>query len=167
MAVQLSYMKFRWAIIPVFLVALLPGCKRNPNPTSDFLASPLTSGSDIKLSTDYKDKPVVVYLWATWCGPCKQFAPTLNSLADKYQPKGIPFLAISGEPKKLIAQSELKEPHRMTVLVDTFSSAAEAFGGESLPTIAILDKEHKMVWGSKGISQSTESNMRTILDGLI
>ena len=31
--------------------------------------------------------PLVVDLWATWCGPCRQIAPIVSELAEEFDGK--------------------------------------------------------------------------------
>jgi thioredoxin 1 len=33
------------------------------------------------------DLPLVVDLWATWCGPCRQIAPIVSELAEEFDGK--------------------------------------------------------------------------------
>lgn len=35
----------------------------------------------------FSDRPVLVYFWAHWCGPCTKVAPMLQAIADQFDDK--------------------------------------------------------------------------------
>ena len=53
-------------------------------------------GPAFRLS-DYKDKVVVLDIWATWCGPCRLEIPHLVRLSEEYGPRGVEVVGLSVE----------------------------------------------------------------------
>ena len=51
-------------------------------------------GGSLKLS-DYDNKVVVVNIWATWCGPCRQEMPDLVKLNHEYKSRGLIVLGLA------------------------------------------------------------------------
>jgi len=57
---------------------------------------PLLDGKKKKLA-DYSGKVLVVDLWATWCGPCRQEIPYLVEFAKQYKSKGVEVIGLTNE----------------------------------------------------------------------
>lgn len=54
------------------------------------------AGAPIKLS-DYAGKVLVLNLWATWCGPCRQETPELVKLYKEFRSQGVEVVGLSTE----------------------------------------------------------------------
>lgn len=51
-------------------------------------------GRDVRLA-DFSGKPLIINLWATWCGPCRLEMPQLVQLSAKYKDRGLNIIGIS------------------------------------------------------------------------
>jgi thioredoxin 1 len=43
-----------------------------------------TTDSDFENEVFTSEKPVLVYFWAGWCGPCRLVSPSISAIADSY-----------------------------------------------------------------------------------
>ena len=56
-------------------------------------------GNTFKLE-DKKGKVVLVDLWATWCGPCRDAMPDLVALQDKYRDKNFEIIGLDTDEEE-------------------------------------------------------------------
>lgn len=88
------------------MVGNQPALTAQPNmPNSQPVTLPATvmdasfktiDGGSKRLS-DYSGKVLVVDLWATWCGPCRQEIPHLIQMANEYKSKGVEVIGLTNE----------------------------------------------------------------------
>jgi thiol-disulfide isomerase/thioredoxin len=58
-------------------------------------------GKTVELNTLLgQGKPVVLNIWATWCGPCRQEIPHLVELAQKYSKEGLIVIGLTYQDYK-------------------------------------------------------------------
>ncbi|MBC8493378.1 MAG: thioredoxin TrxC [Candidatus Thioglobus sp.] len=87
----------------------IPTEKLNSNPNCGKCKQPLYKGDPISMTgtqltraIDKTDELLVVDFWATWCGPCQQFAPTFKQAASQLEPKAR-FIKIETEAEQAIS----------------------------------------------------------------
>ena len=71
---------------PTAFVALPDGVREAKLQTLD--------GESLKLS-DYTNKVLIVNIWATWCGPCRQEMPELVKISNEYKARGVVVLGLA------------------------------------------------------------------------
>jgi len=78
-----------------------PKCGKCKNPI--YTAQPINmTGVQLTRAIEKTDELLVVDFWATWCGPCQQFAPTFKQAASQLEPKAR-FIKIETEAEQAIS----------------------------------------------------------------
>ncbi len=49
------------------------------------------------------DKPVLVDIWAEWCGPCRMYSPIVDELSKDYTNK-VKFVKVNADDNQKIAE---------------------------------------------------------------
>lgn len=72
---------------------LQAGIVPKPNTIAPDFQLTTYDGQSVHLAS-YRGKVVVVNFWASWCVPCKDEQPVLESLWKRYQDRGVVFLGV-------------------------------------------------------------------------
>lgn len=100
--------------------------------------------------------PVVVNIWASWCGPCRVEAPLLQRAAHQYQSK-VTFLGVNAQDSsdsaaRFLTRYGITYPN----LVDVDGEITQALGFRGFPTTYILDGSGRVRFSVVGgISEQT------------
>ena len=98
-----------------------------------------------------KGYPVVVNIWASWCGPCRFEFPTLQKLSAAYG-KRVAFLGIDSQDSDDAAKTFLgEEPVPYPSYTDPDQSIKNLIGATvGLPDTAFYDRSGKLVYLKQG-----------------
>jgi len=82
-----------------FLVAAwLSGCGSTTSVrVEDVRVTPVTAADIQRAVRTAGAKAVLVNMWATWCGPCREEFPGLVRVAHKYQGQGLKVMLVSAD----------------------------------------------------------------------
>jgi thiol-disulfide isomerase/thioredoxin len=103
-------------------------------------------GRPVKIA-DFKGKPLLVNLWATWCAPCVKELPTLDKLAAGGAVKVVAVSQDSGPHPSVVAFLKSHQIGTLEPYQDSKMGLSGALGPDTvLPTSILFDANGREVW---------------------
>lgn len=97
---------------------------------------------------DFRGKVVLLNVWATWCGPCREEMPTLDRLQATLGGKDFEVLALSIDRAGIgvvnAFYDEIGVEH-LAKYIDDSGEAARELGAVGLPTTLLLDRQGREI----------------------
>ena len=115
-------------------------------------------GNPVTFSKVYpENKVTMIDFWASWCGPCRRFNPTLTKIYAKYSKKGFGIIGVSLDSDKdkwveAIKKDKLVWKH-VSDLQYWNSEAGQLYNISSIPQSYFVDSEGKILLASPGEEQ--------------
>jgi len=113
--------------------------------------APLKGGESLSLTQAAQGRPVVLNLWASWCGPCRQEMPMLDAAQRRYP--HVAFLFVNQGETAVAAQAYLREQGLglREVLLDPAAALGPILGSRGLPTTLFFDAGGRLVAAHLGV----------------
>ncbi len=120
-----------------------------PFASQDFQVTSLSGGQ--KTPSSLKGKVVLLNFWATWCPPCKEEIPSIESISKTMKGQAFEVFAVNlgddaATVKAFVAERKLSFP----IYLDTKNKLASSFASQGIPTSYLLDKDGKFIAGVVG-----------------
>jgi cytochrome c biogenesis protein CcmG/thiol:disulfide interchange protein DsbE len=106
---------------------------------------PLAAASNRTVALDsYRGQPLVIEVFASWCGACREMAPRLAEIAQATRARPVKFLAVAvdtTEADAIAAHKAWKLPFEVAMGSSAFTSDYRI---QSLPTLIVIDENGKI-----------------------
>lgn len=116
-----------------------------------------------------KGNVIFLNFWATWCDPCKDEMPSMETLYQRYKERDFILLAIAVEernpdPARRFIQ---KNRYRFPVLLDPPGKTLDLFGIHRIPATIIIDRKGRMVGRVLGPRDWSQPEVFSLIDQML
>ncbi|HEX3694031.1 MAG TPA: TlpA disulfide reductase family protein [Polyangia bacterium] len=113
-----------------------------------------------------KGKVVLLDIWASWCGPCREELPLLDEMAARLKSKGVVVVAVSIDEEKDAAQAFLaaRDQWTLTVAHDPKGIVPALMQPPKMPTSYLIDARGVLRYVNAGFDRA---DARKIEDRLV
>lgn len=118
---------------------------------------------------NYTGQVVLIDFWASWCGPCRQSFPWMNTMQSKYSDDGLVIVAVNVDNDLAAANRFLADfPAKFQIHFDADKTLAHEYEVVAMPSSFLIGRDGHVVkkhMGFKVLKQDEyEAAIRTALD---
>ncbi len=125
----------------------------------------LLDGETFRLS-EQRGKTVLIDFWATWCPPCVESLPYLQSIYEEVEGDDVVFIGISlDRPGSEVQVERMLERFGISYLIGISEdpSIAMSYGARSIPTLIVVDPDGLIRHRKVGFSVSGMDTVKELL----
>jgi len=119
----------------------------------DHLREATLQGFNGKTNTfsNYKGKPLIINVWASWCGPCRAEMGSLERLANRYNGKEFNLIGISTDDDANAAAAFIKHSNiSFDNFLDSKVFLENMLGANTIPLTILVDANGRVLQKAHG-----------------
>jgi cytochrome c biogenesis protein CcmG, thiol:disulfide interchange protein DsbE len=159
--VALLFILLAWSLLHDEGGDLMKRANRGDRPSApDFTLERLDANRQLRLSS-LRGKAVVLNVWASWCGPCKEEAPYLEEVWQRNRGRGLVVVGLDAkdfraDARRFARRYELSFP----LVYDGPGDTIDGYGVTGFPETFVIDREGEVVAGFAGAVSGEEERAR-------
>lgn len=104
-----------------------------------------------KKFSDFKGKPLIINIWASWCGPCQAEMGSLERLAQRYNGKEFNIIGISTDDYRIKAEAFIKQTEiSFENFLDHKLLLENMLGANTIPLTILVDADGRVLQKVRG-----------------
>lgn len=140
------------------------------HPQPQALKEFMFADGDLKAATlaDFRGKVVLLNLWATWCGPCREEMPTLDRLQAKLGGPDFEVVTLSIDQEGVAIVKDFYEElglKALRIFVDESMTAPVALNALGVPTTLLISREGQEIGRYTGPAEWDSPEVKALIGG--
>lgn len=109
---------------------------------------------NVKKFSAYRGKPLIINVWASWCGPCREEIGSLERLSRRFGGKQINVIGISTDDDASAAAAFIKDSKlTFTNYLDSNVRLENMLGANTIPLTILVDEHGRVIEKVRGFQE--------------